>query len=202
MKEDDERKGNVGDAAPSYDSSVSSNTTARLFECTTGVSLARDLFAQDDYYSLMFGNNNWYYLLRMHTLLCDRLQLIRRCSLEIVQEEEQHRFDRKESTAIALRLKNPRKKRDSLASSSHSQHHISVLQWKWNRSSTTLTSWTASRTCSTATWIRTRTRTLCASCSAFRPTTHSPWTRSCSTSSSRCLPFKTDFLGLIIHITN
>ena len=31
MKEDDERKANVGDAAPSYDSSVSSNTSGCQF---------------------------------------------------------------------------------------------------------------------------------------------------------------------------
>ncbi|XP_052215877.1 paired amphipathic helix protein Sin3a-like isoform X2 [Dreissena polymorpha] len=61
----------------------------------------------DDVYTLFFVNNNWYLLFRLHQLLCERLHKIYVHSQTIAEEEAQCRKDRKESTAVALRLKAP-----------------------------------------------------------------------------------------------
>lgn len=61
----------------------------------------------DDIYSLFFVNNNWYLFFRLHQILCERLYKIYTYSVKIAAEEAQCRKDRKESTAIALRLKAP-----------------------------------------------------------------------------------------------
>nr|XP_022306846.1 paired amphipathic helix protein Sin3a-like isoform X1 [Crassostrea virginica]XP_022306847.1 paired amphipathic helix protein Sin3a-like isoform X1 [Crassostrea virginica] len=61
----------------------------------------------DDVYSLFFVNNNWYLFFRLHQILCERLYKIYTYSVKIAAEEAQCRKDRKESTAIALRLKAP-----------------------------------------------------------------------------------------------
>ena len=60
-------------------------------------------------YSLFFVNNNWYLFFRLHQILCERLYKIYTYSVKIAAEEAQCRKDRKESTAIALRLKAPSK---------------------------------------------------------------------------------------------
>ncbi len=62
---------------------------------------------QDDKYSLMFVNNNWYLFLRLHQILCDRLHKISSQAKQISEEENKCKQERKESTAIALRLKAP-----------------------------------------------------------------------------------------------
>ena len=62
---------------------------------------------QDDIYSLFFVNNNWYLFFRLHQLLVERLHTIYLHSQKIAEEEALCRKDRKESTAIALRLKAP-----------------------------------------------------------------------------------------------
>ena len=64
---------------------------------------------QDDLYSLFFVNNNWYLLLRLHQILCDRLYSIYQQSQKVAEEEALCRKDRKDSTAVALRLKAPSK---------------------------------------------------------------------------------------------
>ncbi|KAK3095867.1 hypothetical protein FSP39_020142, partial [Pinctada imbricata] len=61
----------------------------------------------EDVYSLFFVNNNWYLFFRLHQILCDRLYKIYTYSVKIAAEEAQCRKERKESTAIALRLKAP-----------------------------------------------------------------------------------------------
>ena len=62
---------------------------------------------QDDKYSLFFCNNNWYLFLRLHEILCDRLYRIKLQADKIIAENNKTKEDRKESTAIALRLKTP-----------------------------------------------------------------------------------------------
>lgn len=62
-----------------------------------------------DLYSLMFGNNNWYLFFRLHNILCERLTKMYERAQIIAVEEEKEKSNRKESTAIALRLK-PRSK--------------------------------------------------------------------------------------------
>ncbi|XP_069103169.1 paired amphipathic helix protein Sin3a-like isoform X1 [Argopecten irradians] len=61
----------------------------------------------DDVYSLYFINNNWYLFFRLHEILCERLYKIYSLSMKIAAEEAMCRQERKESTAIALRLKAP-----------------------------------------------------------------------------------------------
>ncbi|KAL5019521.1 hypothetical protein ScPMuIL_002413 [Solemya velum] len=61
----------------------------------------------DDVYSLFFVNNNWYLFFRLHQILCDRLHRIFMHALKLAEEDAQCQKERKESTAIALRLKTP-----------------------------------------------------------------------------------------------
>ncbi|ESO95141.1 hypothetical protein LOTGIDRAFT_232221 [Lottia gigantea] len=59
----------------------------------------------DERYSLFFTNNNWYLFFRLHQLLCERLHRINTLTQKILQDDS--RKERKDSTAIALRLKTP-----------------------------------------------------------------------------------------------
>ncbi|XP_053386924.1 LOW QUALITY PROTEIN: paired amphipathic helix protein Sin3a-like [Mercenaria mercenaria] len=63
--------------------------------------------ADDDLYSVFFVNNNWYLFFRLHQLLCERLHTVYCHSQKVAEEEALCRKDRKESTAVALRLKAP-----------------------------------------------------------------------------------------------
>ena len=68
-----------------------------------------DIVFQDEMYSLFFVNNNWYLFLRLHQLLCERLEVIAQQARRIASDECRYKKERKESTAIALRLKAPSK---------------------------------------------------------------------------------------------
>ncbi|XP_013418836.1 paired amphipathic helix protein Sin3a isoform X2 [Lingula anatina] len=61
----------------------------------------------DDHCNVFFVNNNWYLFFRLHQLLCERLGKIYGHALQIIEEEAKCKHDRKESTAVALRLKAP-----------------------------------------------------------------------------------------------
>jgi paired amphipathic helix protein Sin3a len=61
----------------------------------------------DDVYRLFFANNHWYLLFRLHDILYERLHKISQQAHRLVDEEIACRKERKESTAIALRLKLP-----------------------------------------------------------------------------------------------
>ncbi|ELT88117.1 hypothetical protein CAPTEDRAFT_177539 [Capitella teleta] len=60
-----------------------------------------------DRYHIIFVNNNWYIFLRLHNLLSERLSKIHRQAQIFAEEENLSKKERKESTAIALRLKTP-----------------------------------------------------------------------------------------------
>jgi len=60
---------------------------------------------QDECYTLMFGNNHWYLFLRLHQILCERLTRMYERAVALAAEEVKMRQGRKESTAVALRLK-------------------------------------------------------------------------------------------------
>jgi paired amphipathic helix protein Sin3a len=60
---------------------------------------------QDECYTLMFGNNHWYLFLRLHQILCERLTRMYERAVALAAEEAKLRQVRKESTAVALRLK-------------------------------------------------------------------------------------------------
>jgi paired amphipathic helix protein Sin3a len=51
------------------------------------------------------SNNNWYLFFRLHQILCDRLTKIYNQAIVIANDEAKEKKERKESTAIALRLK-------------------------------------------------------------------------------------------------
>ncbi|KAI5712713.1 hypothetical protein M8J76_006263 [Diaphorina citri] len=59
----------------------------------------------DEYYTLFFGNNNWYLFFRLHQILCDRLSQMYEHASVLAQIESKHKTSRQESTAVALRLK-------------------------------------------------------------------------------------------------
>ena len=54
---------------------------------------------------MFFSNSNWYYFLRLHAILCDRLRTMYERTQILASEEEKHKTNRRESVAIALRLK-------------------------------------------------------------------------------------------------
>lgn len=61
--------------------------------------------SQDEAYTLFFANSNWYYFVRLHAILCDRLRTIYERTQILASEEEKYKTTRRESAAIALRLK-------------------------------------------------------------------------------------------------
>lgn len=60
---------------------------------------------QDEAYTLFMANNNWYIFLRLHAILCKRLAKIYERTIALAAEEAKLRINRKESIAVALRLK-------------------------------------------------------------------------------------------------
>ena len=59
----------------------------------------------DDQYALFFVNNNWYLFFRLHHILCERLGKMYERANIMAAEEAKEKLDRKQSTAVALRLK-------------------------------------------------------------------------------------------------
>ncbi|KAJ8963093.1 hypothetical protein NQ318_018557 [Aromia moschata] len=59
----------------------------------------------EEAYTLFMANNNWYIFLRLHAILCERLAKIYERACALAAEEAKSRSSRKESTAVALRLK-------------------------------------------------------------------------------------------------
>ncbi len=74
---------------------------------------ARDMEAGESY-SHMMCNNNWYLFFRLHNILCERLTKMYNQAVILCNEEAKERKDRRESTAVALRLKPKSKKRRKL----------------------------------------------------------------------------------------
>ncbi|KAF4531705.1 hypothetical protein B566_EDAN012507 [Ephemera danica] len=59
----------------------------------------------DEHYTLFMASNTWYLFLRLHQILCERLTRMYERAMSLAAEEAQNKLDRKESTAVALRLK-------------------------------------------------------------------------------------------------
>ncbi|XP_066583983.1 paired amphipathic helix protein Sin3a-like isoform X2 [Prorops nasuta] len=59
----------------------------------------------EEAYSLFMGSNNWYLFLRLHQILCERLTRMYERAVALADEESRYKQQRKESTAVALRLK-------------------------------------------------------------------------------------------------
>ena len=66
-------------------------------------------YFQGEMTSVIFANNHWYLFCRLHQILCHRLYQIYEQAVRIAEEEAKCKRERKESTAIALRLKSPSK---------------------------------------------------------------------------------------------
>lgn len=59
----------------------------------------------EEAYTLFMGSNNWYLFLRLHHILCERLTKMYDRAVALAEEESRYKQQRKESTAVALRLK-------------------------------------------------------------------------------------------------
>ncbi|XP_076639909.1 SIN3 transcription regulator family member A isoform X4 [Colletes latitarsis] len=59
----------------------------------------------EEAYTLFMGSNNWYLFLRLHHILCERLTKMYERAVALAEEESRYKQQRKESTAVALRLK-------------------------------------------------------------------------------------------------
>lgn len=59
----------------------------------------------EEAYTLFMASNNWYLFLRLHHILCERLTKMYDRAVSLAEEESKYKQQRKESTAIALRLK-------------------------------------------------------------------------------------------------
>lgn len=59
----------------------------------------------EEAYTLFMGSNNWYLFLRLHHILCERLTKMYDRAVALAEEESRFKQQRKESTAVALRLK-------------------------------------------------------------------------------------------------
>lgn len=105
---DDDSDANASKTAPFGDRrDVSGTTPKKDEESETDVKPPPHAVSQhpDECYSLFFGNNNWYLFYRLHHILCERLTRMYDRAVALANEEAKYRVDRKESTAIALRLK-------------------------------------------------------------------------------------------------
>ena len=60
---------------------------------------------KDESYVHIMCNNHWYLFIRLHQILCERLTKMYNQAVLIASEEAKDKKDRKESTAVALRLK-------------------------------------------------------------------------------------------------
>ena len=97
---------------------------------------------QDDCYSLVFGNNHWYIFLRLHQMLCDRLYIFYNSARLAIEEEAKAKVKSSEvvETALALRLKSPRK---SLIASWFHLHTVSksINRSIWDHRPSSMYSW-------------------------------------------------------------
>jgi len=65
---------------------------------------ARD-HPQDESYTILMSNSHWYLFFRLHQTLCERLATMYDHAVAIAADENEDKPGRKESTAVALRLK-------------------------------------------------------------------------------------------------
>ncbi|XP_054712932.1 paired amphipathic helix protein Sin3a-like [Uloborus diversus] len=91
---------NTGHISPSHDDKSSDRSFFSSAQSNT-----MDNSLPDESYTLMFANNNWYVFFRLHHILCERLWKIYECSQILIAEELRDQEERKQSTALALRLK-------------------------------------------------------------------------------------------------
>jgi len=71
------------------------------------LNLSTKVAKPDDYYNLIYLNNTWYTMLRMHQMLCERLLKMYQLAMKMASFEANDKKHRREGTAEALRLKKP-----------------------------------------------------------------------------------------------
>ncbi|CAB3383189.1 Hypothetical predicted protein [Cloeon dipterum] len=108
-KREPDKKSNSGDISKS-ETKEKQNAVVNNFEESKGKEdLATPAHAissdPDEHYTLFVTCNTWYCFLRLHQILCERLTRMYECAQKFVAEDALNKSDRKESTAIALRLK-------------------------------------------------------------------------------------------------
>jgi len=57
--------------------------------------------------SLFYGNDNWYYFLRLYMMFCERLKYFSGVAVWLIEEEMHYRSLRSASVSAALKLRNP-----------------------------------------------------------------------------------------------
>jgi len=57
--------------------------------------------------TLFYGSDNWYYFLRLYTMLCERLQYFSGVSAQLITEEMHYQSLRPAAVSAALKLRNP-----------------------------------------------------------------------------------------------
>ncbi|XP_071557175.1 paired amphipathic helix protein Sin3a isoform X1 [Temnothorax nylanderi] len=87
--------------------STSPNTSSATSKSEPDVKVPMHALSSDpeEAYTLFMGSNNWYLFLRLHHILCERLTKMYDRAVVLAEEESKYKQQRKESTAVALRLK-------------------------------------------------------------------------------------------------
>lgn len=87
--------------------SVSPNTSSISVKTEADIKVPIHALSNDpeEAYTLFMASNNWYLFLRLHHILCERLTKMYDRAVALAEEESKYKQQRKESTAIALRLK-------------------------------------------------------------------------------------------------
>ncbi|XP_011347883.1 paired amphipathic helix protein Sin3b isoform X4 [Ooceraea biroi] len=86
---------------------VSPNTSSTSAKNDSDIKTPMHALSNDpeEAYTLFMGSNNWYLFLRLHHTLCERLTKMYDRAVALADEESKYKQQRKESTAVALRLK-------------------------------------------------------------------------------------------------
>lgn len=86
---------------------VSPNMSSALMKAEPDVKVPIHALSTDpeEAYTLFMSSNNWYLFLRLHHILCERLTKMCERANVLIEEESKYKQQRKESTAVALRLK-------------------------------------------------------------------------------------------------
>jgi len=66
-----------------------------------------DALAANTANTLFYGNDNWYYFLRLYMMLCERLKYFSGVSAQLIDEEMHYRSLRSGAVSAALKLRNP-----------------------------------------------------------------------------------------------
>ena len=138
-------------------------------------------------FHLFLVNDNYYYFFRLHQLLCERLLKMFQQSLRLIEQDSReskdsgsHRHRPSPSAAAAFRGSNRCKCRTP-NDGHHETTRTPLFQqlYQWKNTTQRFSTWFV--ICSTEIWTVQPTKIHYAKCSAFTPTSPSPWTKSSTT---------------------